>query len=238
MLLVIGHRHDMLLPLPAHLLPADTSMSITLSRKPNGTRPAALIRCMLILLLATPRVLLAHDFWIEPDAFRPKPGTRVALRLYVGQRFTGESIPYLPELFERYASVGPAGEQPIPGTLGDDPAGGFTPTVPGLYVVALHTRPAEVSFDSLDEFVQYLRAEGLERQEALSQQRHKAGKPVRETYFRCAKSLVAAGRFDRDARDRVLGLPLELIAETSPYRLAPGARLRAASRPPRRPRKR
>jgi uncharacterized GH25 family protein len=181
---------------------------------------------MCVLLLSLPRVLLAHDFWIEPDSFRPKPGTRVALRLYVGQHFTGESIPYLPERFERYVSVGPTGEQPIAGVLGDDPAGGFTPAMPGLYVVALHTRPDEVSFDSLDEFGQYLRTEGLERQQVLSQQRFKSGKPVRETYFRCAKSLVAAGNIKPDAGDRVLGLPLELIAETFPHRLAQGASLR------------
>jgi uncharacterized GH25 family protein len=201
-------------------------MATAALRKSIGTLYTTLAAGMFVLLMSLPRVLPAHDFWIEPEPFRPKPGTRVALRLYVGQHFTGESIPYLPERFERYVSVGPGGEQPVPGVLGDDPAGTFTPAVPGLYVVGLHTRPDEVSFDSAAEFEQYLRTEGLERHLVLSQQRHKRDKPVRETYFRCAKSLVAAGNINAHAGDKALGLPLELIAETNPYRLARGASVR------------
>lgn len=181
---------------------------------------------VLVLLMSAPRLLWAHDFWIEPEPFRTQPGTRVGLRLYVGQNFTGESIPYLPDRFERYVSVGPGGEQPVAGLLGDEPAGTLAPAVPGLYVIALRTRPDEVSFDTLDEFEHYLRMEGLERNLALSAQRHTPGKPVRETYFRCAKSLLAVGHPGPDAADRALGLPLELIAETNPYRLAPGATLK------------
>lgn len=179
-----------------------------------------------MFLLLAPRMLWAHDFWIEPESFQPKPGARVALRLFVGQNFAGESIPYFPDRFIRYVSVGPAGEQPIPGVLGDDPAGAIAPAVAGLYVVGLRTRPDEVSFDTFEEFERYLRMEGLERNLALSQQRSKPGKAIRETYFRCAKSLVAAGSLPPDAADRVLGLPLELVAETNPYRPGNDRRLR------------
>jgi uncharacterized GH25 family protein len=184
-------------------------------RQSNGIVLATL--AALLLLLALPPQLLAHDFWIEPESFRPRPGTRVPLRLYVGQNFAGESIPYFPDRFVRYVSVGPAGEQPIPGVLGDDPAGAITPAVPGLYVIGLRTRPEEVTFDTAAEFESYLRAEGLERNLALHQMRAQHGKIIRETYFRCAKSLIAAGRLGAGSADRVLGLPLELVAESNPY---------------------
>lgn len=159
----------------------------------------------------------AHDFWIEPQAFQPKPGTPVSLRLFVGQDFKGESIPYFPQKFERYVVAGPAGTQPISGVLGDEPAGTVKPATPGLYVIGLHTRPDSVSFDTSEEFEQYLLKEGLERNLALHQQRRKPGKKIDETYFRCAKSLIAVGAVGNGA-DHVLGFPLELIAETSPYR--------------------
>jgi uncharacterized GH25 family protein len=183
---------------------------------------------MLACLLAVPRLLWAHDFWIEPETFRPQPGARVGLHLYVGQHFAGESIPYFPDRFERYVSVGPAGEQPIPGVLGDDPAGAITAAAPGLYVIGLRTRPETVSFDSSEEFEQYLRMEGLERNLALHRQRYKPGKKIQESYFRCAKSLIATRPIgDTDTgTDRALGLPLELIAVTNPYRSGQGTPLR------------
>ncbi len=168
----------------------------------------------------------AHDFWIEPGSFRPTLGARVPLRIYVGQNFAGESIPYFPDRFERYVSIGPAGERAIPGVLGDDPAGTVTAAAPGLYILALRTKPNRVSFDTSEEFERYLHAEGLERNLTRHRQRHKPGKIIHETYFRCAKSLLAAGDIRADAADKALGLPLELIAETNPYQLGNNHKLR------------
>lgn len=176
-----------------------------------------------LLALAWPAA--AHDFWIEPQAFRPKPGTAVGLRLFVGQDFKGDSVPYFPQKFERYVVAGPTGTLPIPGVLGDEPAGTVTPAAPGLYVVGLHTRPDAVSFDSAEEFERYLLKEGLERNLALHRRRLKPGKRIEETYFRCAKSLLAVGALPDDTADRVLGFPLELVAETNPYQ-TPKLRLR------------
>lgn len=178
---------------------------------------------LMAALLAAPPAL-AHDFWIEPSIFRPVPGTSVALRLFVGQEFKGDSVPYFPQKFERYIAAGPAGTQAIPGVLGDEPAGALTPGAPGLYAIGLQTKPDSVSFDTSEEFEQYLLKEGLERNLALHKKRRQPGKKIQETYFRCAKSLIVAGASGNDA-DRVLGFPLELIAETSPYRGA-GLRLR------------
>ncbi|BAV34863.1 hypothetical protein SCL_2586 [Sulfuricaulis limicola] len=172
---------------------------------------------LIAALLAVAWPAVAHDFWIEPQAFRPKPGTAVGLRLFVGQEFKGDSVPYFPQKFERYVVAGPAGTQPIPGVLGDEPAGTVTPAAPGLYVIGLHTKPDSVSFDTSEEFEKYLLKEGLERNLALHRQHRKPGRKIEETYFRCAKSLIAAGAVGDDA-DHVLGFPLELIAETSPYR--------------------
>ncbi|MBI3570285.1 MAG: DUF4198 domain-containing protein [Gammaproteobacteria bacterium] len=182
-------------------------------------------RLLIAALLAFVAPVAAHDFWIEPQAFQTKPGSAVPLRLFVGQDFKGDSVPYFPQKFERYIVAGPAGTRPIPGVLGDEPAGTVTPAAPGLYVVGLHTKPDSVSFDTSEEFEKYLRKEGLERNLALHQQRQKPGKKIGETYFRCAKSLIAAGPLPEAAVDQALGFPLELIAETNPYR-TPKLRLR------------
>ncbi len=182
-------------------------------------------RLLVAALLVVAGPAAAHDFWIEPQAFRPQPGATVALRLFVGQDFKGDSVPYFPQKFERYIVAGPSGTRSIPGVLGDEPAGTVTPTAPGLYIIGLHTKPESVSFDTPEEFERYLLKEGLERNLALHQRRQKSGKRIEETYFRCAKSLIVAGPLPDAAADQALGFPLELIAETNPYR-TPKLRLR------------
>jgi len=153
----------------------------------------------------------AHDFWIEPLAFHPPAGERVGLWLYVGQDFSGVSVPYQPDRFVRYEATGPGGVQTVAGVLGDEPAGTFLPATPGRYVVALHTRPESVEFENRAEFERYLHKEGLERHLPAAA-RQPADHKVLESYFRCAKSLVTAGTTDAQPMDRALGLPLELVA--------------------------
>ncbi len=163
----------------------------------------------------------AHDFWIEPESFHPTVGRNVPLRLIVGQDFRGETTIFLPELFERYVAVGPEGERKVRGVPGDDPAGHFKPARDGLYVIGYRGTRNQVRFDTVAEFEQYLGAEGLERVRELPTYRPRPGKPIEEIYSRCAKALVLAGAPSGDLpADRTLGLPLELIAERSPY--APG----------------
>lgn len=169
-----------------------------------------------VLSFLWPAPAAAHDFWIEPGSFRPAVGAKVPLRLFVGMDFAGEPTVYLPDTFERYAVTGPDGEKKIAGTLGDDPAGRFTVTRPGLYLVVYRSTLFTVSFDTLVEFERYLEKEGLERIKTLRAYGPPKGKVIRENYSRSAKSLVLAGK-PGAAADRALGLRLELIAEKNPY---------------------
>jgi uncharacterized GH25 family protein len=169
-------------------------------------------------------VTSAHDFWIEPVQFRPKPGATVPLRLYVGQDFKGDTNIYLPALFERYFTVDPEGERKVAGAPGDDPAGSFAAGKPGITIIAYRGKVTDVNFDTRAEFENYLDKEGLERVRALPEYARLSGKtPIREDYSRCAKSLVAVGPIDpKSPADRALGLALELVAERNPYTLARG----------------
>lgn len=182
-------------------------MTIKIARQ--STRSAL----FLLLLFVAPAG--AHEYWIEPTSFRPNVGRKVPLRLVVGQDFRGESQIFLPQLFDRYTVVGPAGELPVTGTAGDDPAGHFTPVQPGLHVVVFHSNLATVNFDNRAEFERYLDKEGLERVRSLPEyERLVNRKIIRERYSRNAKSLVNVG--PATEADRVVGLPLELVAERNP----------------------
>jgi uncharacterized GH25 family protein len=160
----------------------------------------------------------AHDFWIEPQTFRPSVGAKVPLRLHVGNDFKGDLAIFNPEQFERYVVSGPAGEKPVAGMLGDEPAGTITAAQPGVHAVLYHSKKFEVTFDDFRKFEDYLKEEGLERQLTLAKARAGSGGKIVEQYMRCAKALIVAGAADGAAADRNFGCTLELVAESDPAR--------------------
>jgi uncharacterized GH25 family protein len=180
-------------------------------------------RACLAFALALPCAasLWAHDLWIEPSAFMPAPGTRLAVRLFIGQLFQGDVFPRDPKYMVRFAVIGSGGEAPIPGVPDTDPAGFLVSGRPGLYELVYTSSHAAVELDAA-KFEKYLAEEGLEQ---ISAQRARGGRSAakaREIYSRCAKSLIAVGEDAGSGHDRVLGLTLELIPELNPYTLAAG----------------
>jgi uncharacterized GH25 family protein len=165
--------------------------------------------------------LLAHDFWIEPSSFRPAVGATVGLRLFVGPHFEGEPFPRVPQLISKFVLVSAAGEQPIPGAAGADPAGTIRVAEPGLAVVGYRSLNYPVSLDAA-KFEEYLNEEGLEKILAQRAKRGETGKPAREVFSRCAKALLDVGGSGATGFDRPLGFTLELLPEKNPYALRPG----------------
>jgi len=157
----------------------------------------------------------AHDFWVEPARFRPAAGTHVPIRLFVGQDFRGEPVPYIPERIERYVVATARGIEPVHATTGDDPAGSFVPAM-GLSVIGYESTEFDVKFDTYEEFERYLKKEGLERHIPTAA-RHRERGNIKEIYTRHAKALLVTPGTADIAPDRTLGLTLELVAEAIPY---------------------
>ncbi|MBV8202471.1 MAG: DUF4198 domain-containing protein [Acidobacteria bacterium] len=168
--------------------------------------------------------LSAHDLWIEPSAFMPAPGTRLAVRLFIGQLFQGDVFPRDPKYLLRFAVIGGGGEAPIPGVPDTDPAGFLVTGRPGLYELVYASSHAAVELEAA-KFESYLAEEGLEKISALRARSGRSAAKAKEIYSRCAKSLIAVGEDAGSGHDRVLGLTLELIPEQNPYTLAAGQEL-------------
>ena len=154
-----------------------------------------------LLLLAT----LAHDFWIEPSAFRAQPGQIVGVRLRVGQELLGDPVPRDPSLVDRFVLNG----APVIGRDGSVPAGYFRVDSGGLRVLGYQSHFSRVEMTG-EKFNQYLKEEGLDRVPRQSS-------TVHDAFSRCAKSLVLAGPATPAQSDRALGFTLELVAEKNPY---------------------
>jgi uncharacterized GH25 family protein len=158
---------------------------------------------------------LAHDFWIEPATFTPRPGQVVPVRLRVGQDLLGDPVPRDPALLKEFVLHNGTAAKPLVGRDGADPAGFLRTESDGLAVIGYLSNPSPAELPA-DKFNQYLKEEGLD---AIPRQ---SASPVREKFSRCAKSLVLSGPAAAGQSDRLLGFTLELLAEKNPYALRDG----------------
>ena len=165
--------------------------------------------------------LSAHDMWIEPTTFLPRPGQIVGVRLRVGQDLLGDPLPRNPALVNQFIVEDGTGRKPVIGRDGSDPAGLLRAGVPGLLVVGYLSNPSRVELDAA-KFNQYLKDEGLDDVAATRARRHETGSGAHELFSRCAKSLVLAGSEGKAQADRPLGFTLELVAEKNPYAIGAG----------------
>lgn len=177
---------------------------------------------MLLTLLLSGTPAAAHDLWMEPSSFRPEVGAIVGIRLRVGDHLRGEPVPRDPVLINQFIVVDSSRRAPVVGRDGADPAGLFR-AAPGLQIVGYRSNPSPLVLTP-EKFAQYLKEEGLE---AIAMRRAglTAGRQVREIFSRSAKSLVLTGPPSQAQSDRVIGLPLELVAERNPYMLESGEEL-------------
>ena len=180
------------------------------------------------LLLAT--AAAAHEVWLESPRFRLQPGATVHVRAFVGQNFRGEPWSNKAAKIQRLVRYGPSAADstnltPQNASETDTFRTAFTFARPGTHVVLLQSTNSFIELPA-KEFTAYLREEGLDYALKLRQENDQTAQPGRETYRRCAKALVQVGEAAAtppatdSACRRVYGLPLEIVPEQNPYRLA------------------
>jgi uncharacterized GH25 family protein len=153
----------------------------------------------------------AHEFWVEPATFTLESGGRLGIRLCVGDGFEGWSLARNAQRIEKFVAAGPAGEQPIVGLDGSEPAGIARLTTPGGYVIAYRSNRAFTEMPRL-KFDEYLKDKGLDRIVGLrAKQGANRQQVVHEAYSRNSKALIRVGNASAIV-DRRMGLRLELIA--------------------------
>ena len=184
------------------------------------------VRFLIIILSATllhPALSGAHEYWVEPTTHVATPGDTIAANLNVGQDYSGTTYPYLADRLVRFWVTNRAGEQDIKGFTGDVPAATLRDLPEGLQIISYASTTDMLAYKKWERFTSYVTYEGNEWAIAA----HKAaGLPLTgfsEGYRRYAKALVQVGapQPDRDI-DQAVGLPLELVAQGSPYVLGPG----------------
>ena len=186
------------------------------------------LKLLPFLLLAT--AVLAHEVWLEAPRFRLQPGDTVHVRAFVGADFKGEPWSTKAAKVHRLSRFGPtpadtANLTPKNFTATDTFRTSFTFARPGTHLVLLQSTSSFIELPA-DKFTAYLREEGLDYALKLRQENEETTKPGREVYSRCVKTLLQVGDpalmpLAADSACRhAYGLPLELVPEQNPYRLA------------------
>ncbi|MBF9144223.1 DUF4198 domain-containing protein [Hymenobacter properus] len=187
-----------------------------------------LFACLLAFLSFT--AALAHEFWLEPPRFRLAPGTTAHVHTFIGADFAGKPWTTKATKVLRLVRYGPTPADstnltPQNAAETDTFRTDFYFRQPGTHVVLLRSTNSFLELPA-DQFTAYLREEGLDYALKLRQENEQMDQPGRETYRRCAKALVQVGEAGAtspatdSACRHVYGLPLELVPEQNPYRVA------------------
>jgi uncharacterized GH25 family protein len=161
--------------------------------------------------------LHAHEFWVAPLWYEVSLGDEITLDLRVGQMLEGKSYPYLSHKFARYQITDADGVHDLVSNEGDTPSVVYDATVTGLHVIAYHSLPEQLTYETFQDFVDYLDEEGLRPIVDRHHERSLSETGFTEAYTRNAKALVQVGPVSEGDSDLATGMDFELIALRNPY---------------------
>jgi len=190
--------------------------------RPARRRQRAWVSLGVLALTAAPAA--AHDFWVQPNVYWVVPAATTGMTLQVGHGSSRQRSPIQLRRVVRFEAIAPDGRatdlrrQLRLGGASED--GSFALEKPGAHLLVFQTDDrAQTHLPSL-RFNDYLRAEGLTP--ALDQRirLHRMDRDGSENYSRCAKSILEVGPGGAGSQSqvtRLVGLPLEIVPERSPY---------------------
>lgn len=173
-----------------------------------------------LLVTAFASDAIAHDFWIEPKAYRTNPSLPIDFSLKVGFADEVDELPWRDHHCERCVLVLGDEEFTVLGAPESLPALTLDFAKNGTWTLGYRSFDRFLELEA-DKFEAYLREEGLERIVEERAARGESRKSAKESYSRCAKTLIRIGPFEGVDRPgpKPIGQPLELIAELDPYSL-------------------
>ncbi|HET9233776.1 MAG TPA: DUF4198 domain-containing protein [Candidatus Eisenbacteria bacterium] len=174
-----------------------------------------------LVFCAGVRSAQAHDFWVSPQPMDPEAGQAVLLRLYAGESFVGDEIPYEAARVALFQHVTVGQTETLAGREGFSPAAFLRGIVPGVHLVGYTSAGTDIQVDAA-RFNHYLQDEGLSNILAYRRQTGQLGSAAHERYFRYAKALFVTpgARPDPNTSGYVLGQRLEIIPEFDPAQIA------------------
>lgn len=187
-------------------------------KKPQWRR-----KMLAAVLAACPGLANAHDFWLQPNAYRLESPATTALTLQVGHGPARQRSPMPMRRIARFDGVTPQGrvvdlrKSLHLGDEADD--GSIRLTDSGTHLLVLESDDRAQSHLPSIRFNDYLQAEGLTPALDERQRTARSGRDGSERYRRCTKALVQVGPEGGDALavTQAQGMELEIVPQANPY---------------------
>ncbi len=182
-----------------------------------------------LLLLATflsSAFLLAHEFWLMPSKFRLKMNDSLALTFYVGEDFMGDLWKRKKDKTLKISHFYAKKQIDLTELSIKSDTNDITLKFKneGSHLLALQTKNSFIALEA-QKFNEYLKDDGIDNIYALREKKGELGKPSKEFYRRCAKTLIQVGAKSDDVFKQNTGMPLEIIPMQNPYFLKIGDKL-------------
>ncbi len=170
--------------------------------------------------------VLAHTFYLLPDAFVVEPGATVKLTRYVDDAFPSEPQDWWPDHIKRFQIIGQNGitDGSSIRPLGIPKSARIRLQDRGNYLLAYESNSYSIKLEP-DKFNQYLKQEGLDHILKLRAQKGLNNSEGREKYTRYTKVFLQVGPLQNDLYKKIVGHKIEIMPQMNPYRLKVGDKL-------------
>ncbi len=190
--------------------------------------PRRMLGVLTVLLVAGAGMLLAHDFFLKPDAFFLPTDATAVIPILNGTFATSENTVDRARLLDVSITT-PKGRTRLDTTaisFRHDTTLLTIHTGPsGTYQVGVATLPREIDLAGAD-FNAYLKEEAVTGILEERTRRGELGKPARERYAKHAKTLLQVGAERSGSVGPALGHRAELVPIENPYAIKPGGSVR------------
>ncbi|TYB83767.1 DUF4198 domain-containing protein [Oceaniovalibus sp. ACAM 378] len=174
------------------------------------------LRTMVACLIAMASPAISHEFWIQPKAYTLEPGSPLEADIRIGANFVGPDYIFIPNGYDLAVFASASEVQTLEFTGRDKPSFTLLPIGTGLHTIALISNGNMLTHTDVAAFRKFAEEVGRLDETATA----RADGPIKEAYFRFAKTLVNVG--DAAGADRAFGAIYEWVALDDPYGISPG----------------
>ena len=176
--------------------------------------------CIVLMFYATET--RAHDLWLLPD-IKPTVGNELIVLARQGMDFPNSTNALSTDKFSHRIVIGPDNKRTTAKPAGKRNASGLmqiTGGKPGTYICAVRTRTKIITLKA-PKFNHYLVADGLPHIYSMRAKEGTLDQDEVEQYSKSPKVLLQHGEGGGDPC-QVVGLPLEIVPLTNPFKLKVG----------------
>ena len=157
----------------------------------RNSKKTSCLSLIIILFIASTQTATAHEYWLDPVRADWMAGDTLKLDIRNGENFTGQALPLHPPSLAAAGLITPTQRLPLKGKSGNIPALKFPLQEPGLHLALLETQQRQVSYESADEFRQFLSEHNWQSIYVDHSNSKNVDDEIVETYKRYTKALVS-----------------------------------------------